>query len=109
MDVCPGGAEGPNSLTITSLDGYTGSPTVTFPTLPAGITVTPATIPVPLLPPARKGSTFSTRTVIRCGLLHYHDFSNTRSRIRTYGFLIPENTSPWQADSSTTLTSCCSM
>ena len=53
MDVCPGGAVGPNSLTITSLDGYTGSPTVTFPTLPAGITVSPATIPVPLLPPAR--------------------------------------------------------
>ena len=31
MDVCPGGAGGPNSLTISSLDGYSGTPTVTFP------------------------------------------------------------------------------
>ncbi len=53
MDVCPGGAAGPNSLTITPLDGYSGTPTVTFPTLPEGLTVTPATIPVPAMPPAR--------------------------------------------------------
>ncbi len=53
MDVCPGGAGGPNSLTISSLDGYSGTPTVTFPNLPAGLTVTPATIPVPATPPTQ--------------------------------------------------------
>jgi PKD repeat protein len=53
MDVCPGGAGGANSLTITPLDGYSGMPTVTFPTLPEGLTITPATIPVPAMPPAR--------------------------------------------------------
>ncbi len=53
MDVCPGGRPSPNSLAITPLDGYSGSPTVTFPTLPAGLTITPATIPVPAMPPAQ--------------------------------------------------------
>ena len=53
MDLCPGGAAAPNTLTITSVDGYTGTPTVTFPDLPAGLTVSPATIPVPALPPTR--------------------------------------------------------
>lgn len=53
MDVCPGGAGGPNSLTITPLDGYSGTPTVTFPNLPEGLSVTPASIPVPAMPPAR--------------------------------------------------------
>ncbi len=53
MDVCPGGAGGTNSLTITPLDGYSGTPTVTFPTLPDGLTVTPSTIPVPAMPPVR--------------------------------------------------------
>jgi len=53
MDVCPGGGAKPNSLTITPLEGYSGTPTVTFPDLPAGFTVTPATIPVPAMPPAR--------------------------------------------------------
>lgn len=53
MDICPGGGPSPNSLTITPLDGYSGNPTVTFPTLPAGLTITPATIPVPAMPPAQ--------------------------------------------------------
>lgn len=54
MDVCPGSSRGnPNSLTITPIDGYSGTPVVTFPTLPPGLTVTPATIPVPAMPPAR--------------------------------------------------------
>ncbi|MBK9969132.1 MAG: hypothetical protein IPP07_31650 [Holophagales bacterium] len=53
MDICPGGKPSPNSLMITPLDGYSGSPTVTFPTLPAGLTITPATIPVPAMPPAQ--------------------------------------------------------
>ena len=53
MEVCPGGAVGPNSLTISPLEGYSGTPTVSFPNLPAGLTVTPATIPVLAIPPAR--------------------------------------------------------
>lgn len=53
LDVCPGGAGGANSLIVTPLDGYAGTPTVTFPTLPEGLTVTPATIAVPAMPPAR--------------------------------------------------------
>lgn len=52
-DICPGGRPNPNSLTITPLDGYSGSPTVTFPALPEGLTITPATIPVPAMPPAQ--------------------------------------------------------
>jgi PKD repeat protein len=53
VDVCPGGADGPNTLTITTLDGYTGAPTVTFPGLPAGLSVFPDVIEVPVVPPAR--------------------------------------------------------
>ncbi len=53
MDVCPGGVPGPNTLTISPIDGYAGTPTVTFPDLPAGLTVTPSTIQVPALPPSR--------------------------------------------------------
>ncbi|MBK9091134.1 MAG: PKD domain-containing protein [Holophagales bacterium] len=53
VDVCPGGASGSNTLTISSLDGYVGTPTVSFPGLPPTLTVTPSTIPVPELPPSR--------------------------------------------------------
>mgnify|MGYP001767185529 CR=1 FL=1 len=53
MDVCPDGTAGPNSLTVSSFDGYAGTPTVTFPDLPAGLTVSPSTIPVPSMPPSR--------------------------------------------------------
>ncbi|HMM33506.1 MAG TPA: PKD domain-containing protein [Thermoanaerobaculia bacterium] len=53
MELCAGGGEAPNTLTVNGLDGYTGTPTVTFPGLPAGITATPATIAVPSVPPAR--------------------------------------------------------
>lgn len=53
VDVCPGGAGGPNSLTISSIEGYAGTPTVTFPDLPAGITVSPAGVSVPIVPPSR--------------------------------------------------------
>lgn len=53
MDVCPGGGAAPNSLTVNGSDGYTGTPTVTFPGLPAGLTATPSTIGVPGVPPAR--------------------------------------------------------
>jgi PKD repeat protein len=53
VDVCPGGATGSNTLTITSIDGYVGTPTVSFPGLPATLTVTPSTILVPEVPPSR--------------------------------------------------------
>lgn len=53
MDVCPGGGPAPNTLTVNGLDGYTGTPTVSFPDLPDGFTATPATIEVPSVPPAR--------------------------------------------------------
>ncbi|MDX9735065.1 MAG: hypothetical protein RBU36_13125 [Thermoanaerobaculia bacterium] len=53
MDVCPGGGAAPNTLTVSGTDGYTGTPTVTFPGLPAGLTATPATIEVQSVPPAR--------------------------------------------------------
>jgi PKD repeat protein len=53
VDVCPGGAAGSNTLTISSLDGYAGTPTVSFPGLPPTLTVTPSTIPVAEVPPSR--------------------------------------------------------
>ncbi len=53
VDLCPGGAAGTNSLAISSLNGYAGAPTVTFPDLPAGLTVSPETIPVDPVPPSR--------------------------------------------------------
>ncbi len=53
VDVCPGGAAGSNTLTISSLDGYVGTPTVSFPSLPPTLTVTPSTIPLPEVPPSR--------------------------------------------------------
>ena len=53
IGVCPGGGAKPNSLTVSSLDGYAGTPTVTFPSLPSGLTVTPSTILVPSVPPSR--------------------------------------------------------
>ncbi len=52
VDVCPGGTGGSNTLTISSLDGYVGTPTVSFPGLPLTLTVTPSTIPVPEVPPS---------------------------------------------------------
>ena len=53
VDVCPGGPGAPNSLTVGTVAGYSGTPTVTFPDLPAGLTVTPEVIAVPSLPPAQ--------------------------------------------------------
>ncbi len=53
VDLCPDGAAQPNSLTVSSLDGYAGTPTITFPDLPAGLTVSPSTILVPSMPPNR--------------------------------------------------------
>ncbi len=53
MDLCPGGGAATNTLTINGLEGYTGTPTVSFPGLPAGFTATPATIEVPSVPPTR--------------------------------------------------------
>jgi PKD repeat protein len=51
--LCPGGGAQTNTLTVSSVDGYAGTPTVTFPGLPDGLTVSPSTIPVPSLPPSR--------------------------------------------------------
>ncbi|MHB8798375.1 MAG: PKD domain-containing protein [Thermoanaerobaculia bacterium] len=53
VDLCPGSGVATNTLTINGLDGYAGTPTVSFPGLPAGFTATPATIEVPSVPPAR--------------------------------------------------------
>lgn len=53
MELCPGGAAGANSLTVTPLDGYSGTPTVIFPGLPAGLTVAPPMLQVSPLPPLR--------------------------------------------------------
>lgn len=53
MELCPGGGPAPNTLTVNGFDGYAGTPTVTFPGLPAGLTATPATIEVPSVPPAQ--------------------------------------------------------
>jgi PKD repeat protein len=40
-------------VTVSSLEGYAGTPTVTFPGLPPGITVSPAVLSVPMVPPSR--------------------------------------------------------
>ena len=53
MELCAGGGPAPNTLTVNGFDGYAGTPTVTFPGLPAGLTATPATIEVPGVPPAQ--------------------------------------------------------
>ncbi len=53
VDVCPGGPGAGNSLAISTLEGYAGTPTVTFPGLPAGLSVSPDVIAVPPVPPTR--------------------------------------------------------
>ena len=53
MDLCPGGPGGPNTLTISSVDGYSGTPTVTFGLLPKGLSISPTSIAVPALPPSQ--------------------------------------------------------
>lgn len=53
VDVCPGDSGAGNSLAISTLEGYAGAPTVTFPGLPAGLSVSPAVIAVPPVPPTR--------------------------------------------------------
>jgi hypothetical protein len=53
LDACIGGAAVSNSVTVTPMDGYVGTATVTFPALPADLVVSPASIPVPAMPPAR--------------------------------------------------------
>ncbi|MCL4806894.1 MAG: hypothetical protein KJ062_03725, partial [Thermoanaerobaculia bacterium] len=53
IDVCPGGTAVPNSLLIEALDGYAGTPTVSFPVLPAEIRITPSTVAVGTLPPSQ--------------------------------------------------------
>lgn len=51
--VCPGGTAVANSVVVTPVDAYQGTATVTFPGLPADLVVTPATIPVPAMPPVQ--------------------------------------------------------
>ncbi len=53
VSVCPGGPAAQNSVVVDALEGYSGTPTLTFPVLPAGIKVTPSSIPVDEVPPAR--------------------------------------------------------
>ncbi|HEX8620262.1 MAG TPA: hypothetical protein VF911_21965 [Thermoanaerobaculia bacterium] len=50
VTLCNDGTGASNALSLQPLDGYSGSPTVTFINVPAGITVTPATIVSPPLP-----------------------------------------------------------
>jgi len=53
VELCPGAGFVQNVLTVNPLDGYEGSPVVSFPDLPAGLVVSQASIPVPPLPPTR--------------------------------------------------------
>ena len=53
MDLCPGGSAGANTLLLTPLDGYTGTPSISFPSLPAGLAVSPAELAAPAMPPAQ--------------------------------------------------------
>jgi len=53
VDLCPGGAGVANSVTVTPLNGFNGTATVSFPALPGDLVVTPSSIPVPSMPPAR--------------------------------------------------------
>jgi PKD repeat protein len=53
VGVCPGGAAVANSVTVTPVDAYQGTATVTFPSLPSDLVVTPATLSVPAMPPAQ--------------------------------------------------------
>ena len=71
LNVCPGGAAVPNSVTVTPLDGYAGSPTLTFPALPAELKVSPVSIPIGALPPASHDL--------------FRDFRNRRSPSGTEG------------------------
>ena len=56
LSACPGGPAVTNSVTVTPLDGYTGSPTVTFPLLPTALRITPNPISVGELPSAQSVS-----------------------------------------------------
>ena len=51
MTVCQGGATVPNTVNLTSINGYTGSPQVTFTSVPAGITINPINLPATVMPP----------------------------------------------------------
>ena len=53
VDLCPGQGFQQNSVSVSGLDGYQGSPVLTFPELPPGIVVSQEEIPLPQVPPTR--------------------------------------------------------
>ena len=58
LSVCPGGAAVANSVTVTPFGGYAGTMLVTFPLLPSELSITPAQVQLPAIPPAQT-ATFS--------------------------------------------------
>lgn len=53
LALCPGGGAAQNGVTVTPGGGYDGSPVLSFPDLPAGLTISPASISLGRVPPAR--------------------------------------------------------
>ncbi len=53
LSLCAGGAAVTNSVTVSPVDDYQGGAVVTFPALPGDILVSPSTLPVGTMPPAR--------------------------------------------------------
>jgi len=53
MTLCRGGPAGSNAIQLSPLNGYAGTPTLSFPSIPAGITITPPNPPAAPMPPAQ--------------------------------------------------------
>lgn len=51
--LCNGGASVASSVTLSPVNGYTGTPTLTFTSIPAGITVSPVNPPASPMPPGQ--------------------------------------------------------
>jgi hypothetical protein len=53
MSLCAGAPASSNSITLTPINGYSGTPKLSFTSVPAGITITPLNPLSPALPPAQ--------------------------------------------------------
>lgn len=53
MSLCSGAAATSNAITLTALSGYSGTPVLSFTSVPPGITLTPLNPGSPALPPAQ--------------------------------------------------------
>jgi len=53
VNLCQGGPAAPNAINLSPLNGYSGTPQLSFTSVPAGITITPATPTAAAMPPGQ--------------------------------------------------------